>query len=124
MEQTETEIEIENPIIFDDKASNGTPRMKMDLVRVQYPKLFGHIMEAFQTGKPFVYGEFSYKVQTNDQYGNTVYQNKAGKGGTKGAAAAANNQELIAAINNLQTTIQNNTVEIAHLSQLLKGRNA
>jgi len=119
MEQPQ--IEIENPIIFEEKASNGTPRMKMDLVRVQYPKLFRYIMEAFQTGKPFLYGEYSYKVQTNDQYGNTVYQNKAGKGGAaKGAMAA----EAITAMNNLEAAIKNLTLEIAHLSVLLKGRDA
>ncbi len=116
------ELEIEDPIIFDDKASNGTPRMKMDLVRERYPKLFSKIMENFQQGKPFEIGQLSYKVQTSDQYGNTVYQNTK-KGGGKGGSTSANNQELIRALNDLTTKIADLTTEIAHLSQLLKGRN-
>jgi hypothetical protein len=100
--------EIEDPIEFDDQASNGTPRMKMDKVKEEYPKLFAKIMENFTLGKPFQAGEFSYKVQTSDQYGNTVYKNKAGKGKTTGATGG--NAELTNAIKQLTNTIteQNN----------------
>jgi hypothetical protein len=119
------------PYRFIDLANSGVPRMRLrrklsdptaPSVEAIYPELYRKVIEAQEKGEQYQDAVFSYKIDPNEQYGDTLYQNKPRKSQGPGQSSSAQTKLNAEDITNLTSAIITLEATMRDLIKTIEGR--